>query len=334
MGTARSGRVVLAVLMILLTTGCSARAETEDKRGVAMPAFNRDGYGSEQADTYLAEIRAAGANWVQIVPIWYQADVAAADIRATDKTPSDASVISVIERAAGLGLKVMLKPQVDVSDGAWRGNIVPRDRAAWFASYTAFIDHYAELAAATRVAQFVAGTELAGLSADRAAWSPVLDGVRERYRGPVLYAANWNEYQQVAFWDLVDLVGIDAYFPLSSQPTTATSVLVEHWQPIRDELARFSADTGRRILFTEAGYTTQRGTTSAPWMVSVSPEPDQAEQAAAYDALLQVFPGQPWWVGVHWWAWNEPGGNNLDAPLGYTPRGKLAEQVLRRHWAS
>ena len=81
---------------------------------------------------------------------------------------SDKEVVGMIEYAHGLGLKVILKPMINVSDGMWRAHInffdhdVPCEPkwSDWFASYTAFISHYAALAEETRCEMFVIGCEL------------------------------------------------------------------------------------------------------------------------------------------------------------------------------
>jgi hypothetical protein len=94
-----------------------------------------------------------------------------------------------------------------------------------------------------------------------------------------------------------------------------------------------SAQYGRKILFTEAGFTSQQGTTTDPsnWMISKTP--NEAEQAAAYQALLATFSDQPWWAGVYWWVWAVLPGSEA-APLDFSPRGKAAEWVIRRWWAT
>ena len=309
-------------------------ARMPTQRGFALPTYSRQGYLSAEASVHLREIAAVGAQWVQINPTWYQDQVHTHTIAATAGTPSDAAVEQVITLAHRLGLKVLLKPLLDLrpAGGAYRGTIRPADRQAWFASYAAFIGHYAELANRQQVEQFAVGTELAGVSQDRTGWLGVVQDVRARYRGQLLYAANFDEYRQVAFWDVLDLVGIDAYWSLSPRPTTDVAALQRAWGPIVRELAAFADRAGRRILFTEAGYTSARGSTTAPWSWTTSGTPDQAEQAAAYQALLSGFAGQRWWAGVFWWVWAVPLAPKTDDPLGYTPRGKAAEEVVRRWW--
>jgi hypothetical protein len=128
------------------------------------------------------------------------------------------------------------------------------------------------------------------------------------------------------------MIGIQAYWPLSTASTTDVSVLQRSWKPIRAELAAFSARTGRKILFTEAGYTSQEGTTTRPnsWMLGTTP--NQTEQAAAYQSLLATFSDQAWWEGVYWWVWNALPDDGSDHATNYSPRGKAAERVIRQWW--
>ena len=338
--SARGGRVTTAaaagvLLTLLLTPGTAGDGPSHPpQRGFALPTYSAEGYRSAQAADHLRQIAATGATWVQFTPTWYQPAAHSGTIAAAPHTPSDAALEHIVVEAHRRGLRVLLNPLLDLgTDGArYRGTIRPADPAGWFAAYTAFIGHYAELAARLGVAQFAVGTELAGVSGDRAAWLRVIGAVRDRYGGPVLYAANFDEYAAVAFWDAVDLIGIDAYWPLSDRPTTDVDDLRRAWQPIVHELAGLAARVGRPVLFTEAGYPSRRGGTTAPWDWTVAGTPDQAEQAAAYQALLAGLDGRPWWAGVFWWCWDVPAASPATDPLGYSPRGKAAEAVVRRWW--
>jgi hypothetical protein len=60
--------------------------------------------------------------------------------------------------------------------------------------------------------------------------------------------------------------------------------------------------------------------------------PSESEQAAAYQALLATFSGEPWWEGVHWWVWNALPDDGSDHATNYSPRGKAAERVIRDWW--
>ena len=245
-----------------------------------MPIWSADGYSTAACDAAWRTITALGANWVAIVPTWYQAGVRASPIApdATGRSASEASVRHAIAAAHAAGLRVLLKPHVDSSDDAWRGTFRPADRLAWFVSYRRFITGWATVAEESGADLFAVGTELAALSgpAYTGDWLTIVAGVRAVYHGPLTYAANWGkrpadaEYQQIAWWDQLDYIGIDAYFPLSGQAAPTAADLQAGWLEYtdpwgdtyhwKDAITAVQARWNRPVLFTEVGYlATPRG---------------------------------------------------------------------------
>jgi hypothetical protein len=304
-----------------------------EQRGVVLPTWQMNGYEGPATAQAVSGIAGVGATWIQLVPTSKMATRRSSTIdRAWGVT--DADVAAAIDLAHGKGLKVMLKPHVDPSDGTDRFQINPSDRAAWFTSYQSMITHYATIAQQKGVEEFSVGTELATMSgsADRSAWLTVINAIKAIYSGPLVYAATPDESPNVSFWDQLNFIGIDAYYPLSTTPTTDISALEAAWIPIRDQLSALAVGVGRPILFTEAGYPSLVGAAVEPWNDQYSSAPSQQEQAAAYEALLATFSGQPWWAGVFWWTWWSNTG--YYSPLDFAVGGKLAESVLRNWWAS
>nr|WSZ94850.1 hypothetical protein OH820_03590 [Streptomyces sp. NBC_00857] len=347
----RATAAVTAAVAVL--TGCSAggngthtpgpggptgsatpgRGPSQPVRGITLPAWNTDDYERPEARTYLREIADTGARWVVFTPTWYQDGTGRSTMHTSEETASDRSVRRIVGLAHAAGLKVMLKPHVDLMDGGDRAGIRPADRDAWFTAYERFITHYAALAEDLGVEQFAVGTELAGTSTDRGRWTKVIAAVRDTYRGPLTYAANYDEYARIRFWTSLDLIGIDAYWPLADSATTDPARLAKGWKPIVAELAAFAARQDKKILFTEAGYVSQHGTAAAPYSWTVSGRAGADEQSAAYRSLLTAFDGRPWWAGVCWWMWDDwPDSGETARRLAYTPHGKPAEEVLRGWW--
>jgi len=133
------------------------------------------------------------------VPTWYQEKCSTNVIFAEpNKTASDESVIRAIKTAHSLGMKVMLKPHLDIldiSDGNWRGTSPARPTRTgtlWFDNYGAFIVHYATMAEPISKI-FCIGTELSSVSSVKENFmeGEVIAPVREAYKGPITYAANW-----------------------------------------------------------------------------------------------------------------------------------------------
>lgn len=330
------GLVLVTILLAVLGGQAPvAGAEPgEQQRGFALPSWQVDGYDGPSLDQSLREMSAVGANWVQFTPTWSQQGRNSSEVFPTARTVSDQGLRRAVTLAHTLGLNVFLKPHIDLTDPLRdsRNTINPNDRAAWFDSYTAFITHYASMAQESGVEQFAVGTELSSVSDDRPAWLRVIGAVRDRYTGTLTYAAG-RDWDRVPFWDALDLIGIDAYPSLSSGPTADVPALRQAFEPYVDKLAAMSATYGRRVLFTEAGFTSQDGTTTDPSNWRISRTPNQAEQSAGYEALLATFSGQPWWAGVFWWVWITPPAIDAE-PLDFSPRGKAAEEVIRRWWAS
>jgi hypothetical protein len=328
--------ILLAEVVVLghsLAAGPAVCDATPTQRGFAL--IWEGGYDGPQVEQSFREMVGVGATWVELTPTWYQETRNANAIARMPRTMSDAGLERAIALAHEHGLKVFLTPHLELPNPelASRSTIRPDDREAWFAAYTAFISHYAAMAQRMGVEQFAVGSELSSISDDRAGWLQVIRTVRALYHGIVLYAADPDEYARIPFWDAVDVIGIDAYWPLSTAPTTDVPVLQRSWESVRAELAVLSARYGRKILFTEAGYTSQEGTSTHPADWTLSTTPNQTEQAAAYQALLAAFSDQAWWAGVYWWVWNalpDNGGHALD----YSPRGKAAERVIRGWWAT
>jgi hypothetical protein len=182
------------------------------------------------------------------------------------------------------------------------------------------------------VEQFVVGTELGGTSGNQSAWREVIAGVREVYSRPITYAANHDEYEEIAFWDALDFIGVDAYFPLSEVPTTVISDLARAWEPIVADMAEIAQLQGRRIVFTEVGYPSQEGATVQPYNPSHSEVVSESEQAAAVEALVTAVAGEPWFGGFHWWMWFAESTDSA-AALSYMPNGKPAGDILEAYWA-
>lgn len=339
----RTAVAALAAAVLATTgAGCTTTAPPtapaaapEQVRGIALPSWAVTDYDSPAAPRYLRDIAATGARWISLTPTWYQRGVHDPAMHPTGETADDASLRHIIRLARAEGLKVQIKPHIDLPGDRDRAGIRPTDPDAWFAAYTRFITHYARIARHTGAEQLAVGTELAGTSRDGDRWRTVVSAVRAVYTGSLVYAANYDEYRHVAFWDSLDLIGVDAYWPLADRPTTDVRRLRLAWRPVAARLAAFSARHHRRVLFTEAGYASQRGATTAPWSWTVGKRPAEAEQAAAYEALLSVFDGRSWWAGVSWWMWDDwPGSGETPARLAFTPHGKPAEQVLRTWWAT
>jgi len=306
------------------------------QKGMTYATWTQDALGSAFSDASLERLAATGTEWVAFVPTWYQRQYNSTEIAPTSKTPTDESLLHAIGQAHRLRLKVMLKPHLDLSEGAgvnWRGDIEfpndPNGWRAWFESYTRFILHYAALAQENRVELFCVGTELTSASVwHEQEWRDLIRRVRAAFRGPVTYAANWNEeYTLIKFWDALDYAGLDPYFPLSDQDRPTLEELKAGWQPHLAEIAIWQQRIKKPVLFTEVGYKSVTGAARAPWEDGTGPV-DLELQRDCYQALLETFWPQPWFAGIYWWYWGTHEKMGGSSHRGFTPQSKPAQAVV------
>ncbi|MDQ2699780.1 MAG: cellulase family glycosylhydrolase [Actinomycetota bacterium] len=322
------------------TTGSTGATGTTDAigdgplNGLNLTAYTPEGYAGTKVQEDLERIKDLGSTAVTIVPTWYMAKANSNSIQPDPKkSPSDTSVESVIGYAKDIGLKVILKPHVDVSDETFRGDIQPGDRARWFGSYEDFIGYYADFATRVGADMFTVGTELKSLSGDTDPWRQVIEIVRGKYQGQLTYAANWDEVDQVQFWDSVDLIGVDAYYPLAREGQRPTEDdLVNAWQTPLNNLKSTSDRWGKPVLFTEIGYPTQADAAAHPFEVKEGEPADQAAQATAYRAAFTAFADAEWLRGMSWWSWRADPSPSEQLDIDYTPEDKEAEDVLAEAW--
>jgi hypothetical protein len=301
-------------------------------RGVTLADWTADGYGRTSAVTAVDHIADLGASRVVIVVTAYQSRATDSTVRTDPtRTPTEAAVEQSASRAVALGLEVCVKLHVDVDTGDWRGSIRPADPSAWFSSYASFVDRWAEFAGRVGAAQLVVGTELAGTIEHEGRWRALLESVRSRYGGEIVYAASWDEAWKVPFWDAVDRVGVDFYAPVAGRRDAGRVEILAGWQPWMERLVLLHRQTGKRLLLTEIGYRSIDGAGMHPYDFGAGAVADPAEQADLYWAALEAVGDKEWIEGVYWWNWLASGRGGIEN-LDYTPMGKPAEEELTGAW--
>jgi hypothetical protein len=168
-------------------------------------------------------------------------------------------------------IAIMLKPQIWVMKGEFTGNIIMTNEADWLTlenTYSDFILTYAKVAQENKATIYCIGTELELFVKHRPEyWKNLIQKVKNIYKGKLTYAANWDEYPKTTFWNELDYVGIDGYFPLSDAKTPEVSVLKEKWQKHKLAMKKHSDSLQKKILFTEFGYRSVDYAAAKPWEV-------------------------------------------------------------------
>jgi hypothetical protein len=285
------------------------------------------GYGSSLARSQLERIRGLGADSIAIVPYVFTRAPQETTIRfRTDET--DSRVVRTIQEAKQAGLRVTLKPHLWA--GRFTGEIAFEDESRfndWFAEYRAWILHSARLAQLHDVDLLSIGNELGGVTTHEAAWRELIRSVRRIYQGEVTYAANWDrEFEAVKFWDELDYIGVNFYFPLVQDggiPAPGSPRLLE----LSGRLRTLSSRYGKPLLFTEVGFPSISTAATEPWRETNAPL-DLELQRRCYETVFQAFAGEPWFTGMYWWKWPTHGRGGPFDPT-YNPIGKPALDVVR-----
>ncbi len=243
------------------------------------------------------------------------------------------------EYAHQQGLRVMLKPQLWTHD-QWIGDLIFENEADWTTfegNYRQLLLRWARVADSLSIEMLCVGTELRHVANERPTfWRQLIHEIRLVYKGKLTYAPNWDSYQQVTFWDALDYIGVDAYFPLLENDTPSVCALKAAWQPYVQELETFAEKWQKPMLFTEYGYLSLDGAAHKTWVLEKNRQSaniNELAQANAIQALLETFGEKAWWSGGFLWKWYPTYHSSMgEGHYGrdYTPQNKQAQQVLKQ----
>jgi len=301
----------------------------------------------------MEHLRDLGTSHITLIPFGFQEASDGPRIRfAPDRqwfSESDSGIRFLAQQAHALGMGIILKPHIWVGqygpDGQLRHEIDfenERGWAAWEEQYRRFILHYADLAAQINADVFVIGTELATAALERPEfWRDLAGQVRTRFSGKLTYAANWyHEFEDIRFWSELDLIGVQAYFPLSRGQKPGLEALKKGWRPHLKVLESLSTASTKPIMFTEIGYRSASGSAREPWRwasrqdVGVV-EPDYNLQSNLYRAFFETVWPEPWFAGASIWKWDADSGRGAELrAIDFTPQQKPAAEVIRQGFQS
>ncbi|RMG12399.1 MAG: hypothetical protein D6731_13840 [Planctomycetota bacterium] len=309
-------RGALGLWALLLVGGGRAAAQEADPyaevRGVTVSCQTwGQEWGSDAMAAALGEVRALGANWVAIHPyarVW--ADGQVTPLRGALRPPPRWLTRPIAE-AHARGLKVLIKPHLAYwgSPFRWRGEIAFAAPTAWERFWRDYERWLLSLVDACRGADgFVVGTELDRTLTHEARWRRLIAAVRERTRAPLTYAANWTDVERVGFWDALDVIGVQAYFPLVEHVgAPSDEELAQGWARVLARLTRLARRHRRRVLLTELGYDQSPEAARRPWASGrgrYARDPAAAAlQERCLRAGLRAVANCPDVVGALLWKW-------------------------------
>ena len=324
-------------------SGFSKDNYAKDQKQRGMSVFGLDA----KNDVEIEELVKNNIEWVAVVPFLYQKNQFTKTMNvpedSKDWSARDSSFINIIKSLHKKKIRVMLKPHLWMNDG-WRSNVTlnsPEEWDVWFESYQINMLRYAKMAAENKVELFCIGTELkSSLKNAPEQWISLVKEIKTIYKGKLTYAANWDgEFNLVPFWDQMDFLGIQAYFPLTKHVKPELDEIKNGWDRHIVNLEELSAIHQKPILFTEIGYRSDVSTTIKPWEwndfgnVFFEKKSNRTQQLA-YEAMFQKLWVKPWFAGTYIWQWDtrsEP--DSTHESLDFTPRFKPALNTISKWYA-
>jgi hypothetical protein len=240
-----------------------------------------------------------------------------------------------LHHAREQGLRVMLKPQIWLR-GSWPGDIRMNDDAEWarfFAAYEAWILHYALLAEMYQADMLCLGVELRYATLGHEGyWREIIRRIRKLYAGPLVYAANWGEeFEGITFWDELDYIGIDCYYPLSSKTEAGRAELLGNFREVLERIEAVSEAYKKPVIFTEIGFRSVEAPWQQPHAEAGDRRPDLAAQALCYEIVGEGLAEENWVTGIFWWKWPSfLEYREMEDSRRFSPQGKPAEKVVAR----
>lgn len=292
---------------------------------------------SQQSLTKLADLH---VDAISVTPFGYLRTPNQPDFlrrSSNARSENDESLVQAKLFAERLGMRVMLKPHILMMGGdwGWPGAVKMESQKDWeifFNRYARWMLHYAMLAEIYDFESLCIGVELVQASQQHEQrWREMIKRWRGIYSGPMFYAANWGEeFEKLPFWDALDAIGLNCYYPLAEKENPTDNELLAGAQRIVEKIDVVARKFRKPVVVSEIGFTSSAQSWLRPHDDRVGAPLDLEAQRRCYDVMLRALWGKSWLAGIYWWKWPtmlEDGGADDD---NFTPNGKPAAEVIAR----
>jgi len=265
-------------------------------------------WGSDLMVEAMRDLKGLGVNWISIHPyaaIHADGSVGGDGLARMYRTPN--WLTRPIEEAHRLGLKIMIKPHLAYwgSPFSWRGEISFETEQQWrrfFDSYEEWITFVARISRDADA--FVVGTELDKTIHREQEWRRIVHSVRRNIKAPLTYSASWDSFERVPFWDALDAIGIQAYFPLVEHERLPTQQELDRsWSSLARRLERYSVAHNRDVIFGELGYNASSLAAVRPWDYRQGGKHAEEIQRRCLIAAMKAIEGSDAISGAFLWKW-------------------------------
>ncbi len=326
------------LLVALLYSTISCHAQDTKINGISFVA-SRDSISQE----HVAPLLQLNANYAAVMPFGFIKRLDHPEILYnTDRQwfgETFEGTKQYITKLQYNNIKVMLKPQIWIWHGEFTGHLSMATEKDWKlleASYRNFILDFARLAEETNVSLLCIGTELEQFIKQRPTfWKQLISEIKSIYKGKLTYAANWDEYKNVPFWNQLDFIGVDAYFPISEEKTPTLQEAKNGWKEWKNEMKTVSENHNKKILFTEYGYRNTDFAGKEPWHSGRERKTiNHDNQGTLLTALFEGVWQEPWMAGGFLWKWfisHDNSGGEMNNQ--FTVQNKPSQLVVQYYYS-
>jgi hypothetical protein len=195
--------------------------------------LSRIQYSDQRARLALEHLATLGANTISI-PITFFQDFKNSSLAyqavhpfilesGINETPLEKDVLSIVQEAKSLGLKVMLQFQAHINRPFWEPTSTigdywaPYNARIWFPRYTELIVQYLRALDSAEVDFVSVGHDMYTVSLFEHLWKELADSLRNETKAKITYSAAFgDEDRNSGFWESYDYVGVFPRFQAST----------------------------------------------------------------------------------------------------------------------
>ncbi len=298
-----------------------------------------NGYGSNLAKESLQRLEELGSNAIAIVPYSFMRDPKKPTyipISQSTGGENDQAVLFSHYEAKKMGMSTMLKPQIWISRG-WPGDVDMKSEADWdtfFYNYYRWVRHYALLAEINEIDSYCIGVEFAKATLAREHdWRAIIKRLKGIYSGQLTYAANWgDEFENLKFWDELDFIGLNCYYPLSKSDNPSKQELTNAFDKVMSKAEAVCNKYNKKLVFTEIGFRSVEGPWKNPHAKEDGRPFNDAHQKLCYEVVLEGIQNKKWCNGILWWKWPSYMSYRGPQNTGFSPNLKQTESVVNKYF--
>ncbi|GGG26454.1 hypothetical protein GCM10011344_28980 [Dokdonia pacifica] len=298
-----------------------------------------NGYLSQKATEAIAKQQDMGSNALAIVPYSYIRmgnPPTYLSIGSRAGSENDQGVVHSAYEAKKRGMQSLLKPQVFFGN-SWPGALeyeTEEDWNAFFDYYYRWIRHYAFLAEIHEIDALCMGVEFVKATLTHSEqWKEMFQKTRSLYQGNLTYAANWGEeFETIDFWNELDFIGLNSYYPLSKNDTPTDEELKANFETIKTKIEKVYQTYKKPIVFTEIGFRSIEMPWKNPHADGDTPFNDE-HQRRCYEVIFEGIQNEPWCKGILWWKFPSYLEYRGIENTAFTPNNKTTEATVRK-WFS